>query len=341
MPRTTAALLMSVLLLAASWASPVAAADQEKIKFTLGWQPTMNGARFFVAEAKGMFAEEGLEPNLIKFTAGPPFFAAFQSASIDVGFLGFQPAVTGIAQGIPIKIFAVENNASRAEGLVATQASGIKTLADLRGKKVATKRGSSAHTALLTGLESVGMKLTDIQLVDLDVTALIPAFRKGDVQAAWYWEPWMGLLKRQNGRVIVTDEDINLPVGILWAAREAWMKDNPEALRRLFRILDKAALLIRQNPKEMSELISKPLGLTAEHVEEVLTKEASWPTNAESAAATYVFSMTPDVITSGHGLAGVLQDNAKFQKDAGIIQAAPDFSKAVDPKPLASYLAKK
>jgi aliphatic sulfonates family ABC transporter substrate-binding protein len=341
MPRPVAALLLSALLLAAFWTSPAGAADHEKIKFTLGWQPTMNGARFFVAEAKGLFAEEGLEPKLVKFTAGPPFFAAFQSASIDVGFLGFQPAVTGIAQGIPIKIFALENNASRAEGLVATQASGIKTLADLRGKRVATKRGSSAHTALLTALGTVGMKLSDIELVDLDVTALVPAFRKGDVQAAWYWEPWMGLLKRENGRVVVTDEDINLPVGILWAAREAWMKDNAEALRRLFRILDKAALLIRQNPKEISELISRPLGLSAEHVEEVLTKEASWPTNAESTAANYVFSMAPDMITSGKGLAGVLQANAKFQKDAGIIQAVPDFSKAVDPKPLADYLAKK
>ena len=47
------------------------------------------------------------------------------------------------------------------------------------------------------------------------------------------------------------------------------------------------------------------------------------------------------MITSGKGLAGVLQANAKFQKDAGIIQAVPDFSKAVDPKPLADYLAKK
>ena len=159
----------------------------------------------FVAESEDLFSKEGLDVNLIKFTAGPPFFAAFQSRSIDVGFMGLQPAVTAVAQGVPVKIVAAENDAFGAEGLVARDDSGIKMLTDLRGKKVATKRGSSAHTALLTGLQIAGLKEGDIQLVDLDVTALLPAFRKGDIQAAWYWEPWMGLLKRENGRVVATD----------------------------------------------------------------------------------------------------------------------------------------
>ena len=156
MIRRIAVLLLSLLALAPA---PLPGRAQDaKIKVTMGWQPTMNGARFFIAEAEGLFAKEGLEPDLVKFTAGPPFFAAFQSGSIDVGFLGFQPAVTAVAQGIAVKIVAVENDAGGAEGLVARQDSGIKGLADLRGKKVATRRGSSGHTALLTGLQRAGLK---------------------------------------------------------------------------------------------------------------------------------------------------------------------------------------
>jgi aliphatic sulfonates family ABC transporter substrate-binding protein len=334
------AFVVSSLVLVAGLTSP-GVAQGDKIKLTLGWQPTMNGARFFVAEAEGLFGEEGLDVNLIKFTAGPPFFAAFQSASIDVGFLGFQPAVTAVAQGIPIKIVAVENDAGGAEGLVARTDSGIKSLPDLRGKKVATKRGSSAHTALLTGLQVGGLKETDIQLIDLDVTALLPAFRKGDIHAAWYWEPWMGLLKREGGLVVTTDRDIKLPVGILWAAREAWLQKNAEAMQRLLRILDKAAQRIRERPQDMAKLIAKRLELSEEHVFEVLTKQASWPTNAESVAETYVFSMSPMAVGSGRGLAGVLADNAKFQRDAKIIEVVPDFGKAVDPAPLAAFVGRK
>ena len=314
------------------------AGAQEKIRMTLGWQPTMNGARFFVAESEDLFAKEGLDVNLIKFTAGPPFFAAFQSRSIDVGFMGLQPAVTAVAQGVPVKIVAAENDAFGAEGLVARDDSGIKMLTDLRGKKVATKRGSSAHTALLTGLQIAGLKEGDIQLVDLDVTALLPAFRKGDIQAAWYWEPWMGLLKRENGRVVATDGDIKLPSGIVWVARENWLKQNPDAMQRLLRVLDKAALLIREQPEKMAKAISKRLELNEEHVLEVLTKEAKWPTNKELVAESYPFSMAAAETSAGRGMAAVLTDNAKFQQAAKIIDTIPDFSKAVDPEPLARYL---
>lgn len=330
--------LMFLALLLVASASLTSEAQETKIKVNMGWQPTMNGARFFVAEAENLFAKEGLDVNLLKFTAGPPFFAAFQSGSIDVGFMGLQPAVTAVAQGIPLKIVAAENDAGGAEGLVARKDSGIAKLSDLRGKRVATKRGSSAHTALLTGLKVAGLKQSDIELVDLDVTALIPAFNKGDVDAAWYWEPWMGLLKRQGGHVVAVDRDINLPSGIVWTASERWLKEKPEGMQRLLRVLDKAALRIREEPQAMATLISKRLGLTEEHVLEVLTKQASWPTNKESVADSYPFSMSVKAVAASKGMAGVLGDNARFQKEAKIIESVPDFTKAVDPKPLDAYL---
>jgi aliphatic sulfonates family ABC transporter substrate-binding protein len=327
-------------IIAIAWISmafQAQAAGKEPIQMTLGWQPTMNGARFFVAEAQGLFEKEGLDVKLVRFNAGPPFFAAFQSGSIDVGFMGIQPAVTAIAQGIPVKVVAIENDAGGAEGLVARKDSGIANLKDMKGKKIATRRGSSAHTALITGLQTVGLTVDDIQLVDLDVSALIPAFEKGDIQAAWYWEPWMGLLKRKGGIVVAVDKDINMPSGILWVARKQWLDKNQEAMQRLLRVLDLSADIIKKNPKEAAALVAKRLELTDEHVYEVLTKGATWPTNAESMAASYPFSMSSDAISSKKGIFDVLQSNAEFQKKASIIQAVPDFKGAIDNGPLTKY----
>ena len=338
MTRRFLAMVLAAAVVALGSAAVRPAAAEDKIKLTIGWQPTMNGARFFVAQAEDLFAKEGLDVNLIKFTAGPPFFAAFESSSIDVGFMGIQPAVTAVAQGIPVEIVAVENNAAGAEGLVARQGSGIKKIADLRGKKVATKRGTSAYTALLTGLKTAGLKETDIQFIDLDVTALMPAFSRGDIQAAWYWEPWMGLLERADGHLVATDGDIDLPSGLVWVARDKWVKANPEGMQRLLRVLDEAADLIRTQPEKMAKLIAKPLGLTEEHVLEVLTKEATWPTNRESVATSYPFSMAPAAIKADKGMVAVLTDNAKFQKQYKIIDSVPDFTKVVDPGPLETYL---
>jgi aliphatic sulfonates family ABC transporter substrate-binding protein len=316
------------------------AAGKEPIQMTLGWQPTMNGARFFVAEGQDLFKKEGLDVKLVRFNAGPPFFAAFQSGSIDVGFMGIQPAVTAIAQGIPVKVCAIENDAGGAEGLVARKDSGITNLKDMKGKKIATRRGSSAHTALLTGLQKAGLTVDDIQLVDLDVSALIPAFEKGDIQAAWYWEPWMGLLKRKGGVVVAVDKDIDMPSGILWVGRKEWLDKNQEAMQRLLRVLDLAAEIIKKDPKEAAALVAKRLELTDEHVYEVLTKGATWPTNAESMKSNYPFSMSSEAISSGKGIVDVMKSNADFQKKANIIQTVPDFAHAIDNGPLTKYVKK-
>jgi len=332
-------LKIAALVAALALAQGVQAAD--KIKMTMGWQPTMNGARFFLAEAQGLFEKEGLDVNLIRFNAGPPFFAAFQSGSIDVGFIGIPPAVTAIAQGIAVKVVAIENEAGGAEGLVARKDSGIRSLKDLRGKKVATRRGSSAYSALLAGLSTVGMTQADIQLIDLDVSALIPAFDKGDIHAAWYWEPWMGLLKRRDGVLIVTDRDIKMPVGIVWVARSQWLQGNAEAMQRLLRVLDIAAVRIREQPREAAVLVAKKLELTEEHVYEVFTKGATWPSNAESMSDNYVFSMSPRMIAARKGITGVMTDNANFQKNASVIQAVPDYTKAVDSAALQAYTKQK
>jgi taurine transport system substrate-binding protein len=333
--------ILKLLLLATAATCLQAAHAADKIKVTMGWQPTMNGARFFLAEAQDLFNKEGLDVTLIRFNAGPPFFAAFQSGSIDVGFIGIPPAVTAIAQGIPVKVVAIENEAGGAEGLVARKDSGIKSLKDLRGKKVATRRGSSAYSALLAGLKQAGMTQADIQLVDLDVSALMPAFQKGDVDAAWYWEPWMGLLKRNGGHVVVTDRDIKMPVGIVWVARDQWLQKNGEAMQRLLRILDIAAVRIREQPREAARLVAKKLELTEEHVYEVFTKGATWPSNAESMADSYVFSMAPAMIAGRKGITGVMTDNANFQKESKVIQTVPDYTKAVDSTWLQAYTKKK
>ena len=330
-------LFRTFLIVAAFGCAGSALAQGKPIEIKMGWQPTMNGARYFVGAADKLFEKHGLSMTLTKFTAGPPFFAAFQSESIDIGFLGIQPATTGIAQGIPMRIVAIENEAGGAEGLVVRSDSGIKSLADLKGKSVATRRGSSAHTALLKGLEFAKIPQGDVRIVDIDVTALIPAFTKGDVIAAWYWEPWMGLLKRNGGTVIATDRDVGFPVGIVWAAREKWIKANPEAMQRFLAVLDEAAARIKQQPKQAAASVAKQLELTEEHVLEVFTKGATWPTNKESIAPSYQYTMDPASIAAGKGIAGIMQENAEFQKSVGIIQAVPNYRQVIDSTHLVRY----
>jgi aliphatic sulfonates family ABC transporter substrate-binding protein len=335
--------LLSSALATAAGASVLGAphfagAAETPIKIRFGWQPTLNAARYFAAHDAGIFKTNGIDVEQIKFLAGPPFFAAFQSGSIDVGFMGTPPASVGIAQGVPMKIFAVENYAYGSEGLVATKKSGIKSLKDLKGKRVAAQRGTSGHYGLIRGLEKAGLTIKDIHFIDLNVTVLLPAFSKGEIDAGWYWEPWQGEMRDAGGVQIATDEDVGAAGGIVWVARTEWLDKNPEAVQRLLRSLDQASALLAKQTAKIASYLHSDIGVSVELAKTVMTKEAKWPLMHEEWDPSYVLSMNPQAIESGKGLIAVLNKLANFQYQVSAIKRVPDFKAAIDTKPLARYV---
>jgi taurine transport system substrate-binding protein len=309
----------------------------------IGWQPTLNGARYFVAQHAGLFAKHGLNVQTIKFTAGPPFFAAFQSKSIDVGFMGTPPAVVGIAQGVPMSIFAIENWAWGSEGLIARQGSGINALtaADLRGKRIATARGSSGDYALQTALAKVGLTVSDIKFIDLAVPALIPAFTRGDIDAGWYWQPWQSEMIEAGGKQITTDGQLGIVVGIVWVGQTDWLAANGPVVQQLLAAINEATPIIARDPEKAAAYIAEDLGVKQSLALEVLTKQASWPTMQQSWADNYALSINPSALRANRGLMDALIRQAKFQKGEGTLSSVPDFMKSIDTKSVAEFIGAK
>ena len=307
----------------------------------IGWQPTLNGARYFVAQHENLFTKNGLNVDSLKFTAGPAFFSAFGSKSIDIGFMGTPPAIIGIAQGVPMKIFAVENYAPGSEALVARAGSGIATLKDLKGKKVATARGSSGDYALQTGLAKVGLTISDVTFLDLAVTALIPAFTRGDIDAGWYWEPWQGQMIAAGGNQVINDGQIGVHGGIVWVAQSDWLAANSEAVRRLLAAIDQATDVINKDPEKAASYIVADLGVTQDLALRVLTKEASWPTMRQTWQPSYPLSINPSALRSDHGLMEALVKQADFLKRQGSLKAVPDFMQGIDTAAVAQFIGAK
>lgn len=320
--------------------APAPAADKP-IKIRIGWQPTGNGGRYFVAQAQDLFKKAGLEVESVKFTAAPPMYAAFQSNSIDVGFWGTPPAVGGLAQGVPVKIILLENDASRSEGLVARKESGIKELKDLKGKRVATMRGTSADYALGKALKKAGLTEKDVQVIDINVAQVMPAWEKGDIDAALYWEPWLGQMRKSGGTQIVNDADVGADGGIVWVARTEFIKENPEAIQRLLKAIDMATEPLAKKTDAAIDAITKGIGADRSIIEILVRDEAVWPALEEIGNPGYKYSMHPDTIAKGEGLAAMLNALATFQKENGRIKEVPNFGTAIDTAPLMQYLQAK
>lgn len=307
----------------------------------IGWQPTLNAARYFVAQHENLFVKNGLNIESLKFSAGPAYFPAFGSKSIDVGFMGTPPAVVGIAQGVPMKIFAVENYAPGSEALVARPGSGINTLKDMKGKKIATARGSSGDYALQTALSKVGLSISDITFLDLAVTALMPAFNRGDIDAGWYWEPWQGNMIAAGGHQVVDDGQVGLHGGIVWIAQSDWLPANGDAVHRLLAAIDQATDVINKDPQKAASYIVTDLGVTQDLALRVLTKEATWPTMRQTWDTNYPLSINPAALRADHGLMDALVKQADFLKHQGSLQTIPDFMQGIETTSVAQFIGAK
>ena len=138
------------------------------------------------------------------FTAGPPMMEALAADAIDIGACGDTPPLFALAGGAPIRIVGALRASPEYVDLLAPAGSKATRVADLRGKRVALARGSSAHHLLLAALNREGMTMADIRPVYLTPNDAQPAFTHGDVDAWAIWDPFATNNLRQ-GAVKVTD----------------------------------------------------------------------------------------------------------------------------------------
>lgn len=309
---------------------PGVSRGQGAMKARVAWQSSAQTATYLYAHATGLLKSQGLDVEHLKFSAGPPIFAGLRGGSIDIAFFAETPASIALAQGIPVKVISFAADYGGAMGLVVAKDSGIRTAADLRGKRVAVVKGSAAHFTLGGILAREKMGFNDVRLVAIDVTNLIPAFKNRDVDAALYWEPWMSRLVEAGGTVLLTNWQAQEPSATMWMARTAWLEQNQAAARAFIRALDAAVEPIRKDPAKVAAQISEELGLDAPSLTAVLTRGARFPTVRETLDPGYVYSIAPQATSAGRGLAAVLKDVATFMHDNGVVDGVPDVTKGFD-----------
>src|SRR5262245_7127664 len=322
--------IMLALLALVLGAAPVAAAEAP-IKIRFAWQP-YNAVLFYTARDLKLFEQAGLDAELVKFTAGPPQFAAYRSESIDAGLFGTAGFVVGLSQGLDLKCFYIQIISAYADGLVARPDSGIASLKDLKGKKVAFLRGTSAHIGLVTAVQKAGLRPADIQMITMDITNMVPAFANKDVDAAYAWEPWISKMEELGGRVIVRTKDLELNTSDHWVVREKWAKANPEGMRRLVRVVDLAyqaftrdkSVAIRATAENLN--VTEVIGGRIVEINPTLSLQ-------QTVDPKFELSLRPG--SGNPGAPGMIQKVGDFLSSEGIIKSKIDGGAAVDP----SYVA--
>ncbi|WP_315721670.1 MULTISPECIES: aliphatic sulfonate ABC transporter substrate-binding protein [unclassified Bradyrhizobium] len=195
-----------------SCAAPLRAEDRPK-EIRIG---TQKGGFFPAVKARrtleSTFKPLGIEIVWIDFQFGPPLLEAINVGSVDFGYVGDAPPIFAQAASAKIRYAAAVKQDGSTQAIIVPKDSPIRTLADLKGKRIAFGKGSSAHNLLVAALEKAGIAWSDITPAPLAPADATAAFAKGSVDAWSIWDPYLALAElKENARVIVWDKDVHKP----------------------------------------------------------------------------------------------------------------------------------
>lgn len=229
---------------------------QQPIPIRVGWQPTttVEAQIAHVLQKTDILERNGLKGQFTMFSFGPAVNEALVSGAIDVGFVGDMPSVSLAAVNAPISVIGRQSVFRGA--IVASTKSDIKTLADLKGKKLHGPFGSSIYLAALAMVEKAGLKSgSDVEMTNMGFADLSDAMRAGKIDAAFVWDPWVENFV-EKGLVRVIGEDTGLTMVI--PMRDEFKKANPEAAERFLRAHKEALLFAATNHDLVNKWFQEP-----------------------------------------------------------------------------------
>lgn len=256
----------------------------ERVKMKVAYHPNMGGASAIkTGIEKGYFDKEGLDIELVQFTAGPPEVAAMISGDIDVGYIGHGAHLLA-CQG-QVKLFALDCT-SLADELLVSSASGVKKIEDLKGKTIATQLGTSGEVILNLALESKGLTRADVNVVNMDMAGAVSAFISGKVDAAAIWSPYTNTVRTEMGEdkviKLAGNKDFidKFVFPSSWVVTEKYAKENKDVLVRFTKGLLQAMDYRNKNVDESAKLVAKLIDV--EEAKILATKnEGNWLTSKD------------------------------------------------------------
>ena len=160
-----------------------------------------------VLKGKGLLEHKlrplGLSVAWNEFPSGPPLLEALNAGAVTLGYTGETPPIFAQAGGTPFVYLANGPASPRTEAILVHPKSPIRSVADLKGRKVAFNKGSNVHWFLLEALRKAGLRYADIQPVYLAPADAQPAFFSGAVDAWVIWDPFFAAAQAAGARVLI------------------------------------------------------------------------------------------------------------------------------------------
>jgi sulfonate transport system substrate-binding protein len=305
--RRHALALMGAAVLAAALPVRAHAAREVRIGYQKYGTLTLLKGR---ATLEKRLAEKGVAVKWTEFPAGPVLLEGLNVGSIDFGTVGEAPPIFAQAAGANLVYVGHEPPSPASEAIVVPKGSPLRTLADLRGKKVALNKGSNVHYLLVKALEKAGIAYKDIQTVFLPPADARAAFERGAVDAWAIWDPFLAAAEHQLGARVLADGTGLVSNHQFYLAARSYAENNADIVAIVLDEVAKVDDWGRQHVAEVAAILSKQTGLE--------------PAVLEKAAKRYSYGVKPlsgEVIAEQQKIADVFT-NLKLIPNSIVVKNA-------------------
>jgi len=310
--------LVSIVLTASFlFIAESALAQSVKIGYQTGIDPSK------VALADGLFEKNsGQKIEWRRFDNGAEVIRALASGDIDIGNVGSTIVATAGARKLPITTFLIAAELGTSEALIVRNGTGISSPNDLIGKTIAVPFVSTSHYSLLAALKHWNIDRSKIKIINLRGSEIPAAWKRGDIDAAYVWEPALGAIK-ESGKVLVSSADLSnwgLPTYDVWVVRNQFAEKNAAFLNSFSKTTFDFFKAYKANPTpfanspENLQKIGRVTGAKAQDITTLLSGN-QYPSAEQQ----------QDILSKRYVQA--IADTAKFLKEQGKLDSvAPDYS---------------
>ena len=259
-----------------AWAQTVPAAKAPEL-LRIGYQKS--AVNLVILKQQGVLERRFPQTKIswLEFPAGPQLPEALAVGALEFGLTGDAPPVFAQASGKDLVYAGAEPAKPDSSAILVQRDSPLRTLADLRGKKIALQKGSSAHYLLVRALEKAQLQWADITPIYLAPADARAAFERKSVDAWAIWDPFYAATELAiQPRILTTGRGLSGNNSFYLASRE-FASQHPQAMGVLFDELTRADRFVQQHRPEAIKLIAEFSGLDAGVVSLFLQRRPNSP----------------------------------------------------------------
>lgn len=267
--------VVAAIALIVGFITATSAHAQAKGELRIGYQKS--ASLFVLQKAQGTLEKRlaplGFSVKWVEFPAGPQLLEGLNVGAVDVGHVGEAPPIFAQAAGAKFLYIGHDPAAPRAEAILVAKDSPIKSVAELKGKKVALNKGSNVHYLLVRQLEKHGLKFSDIQPIYLAPADGRAAFESRSVDAWAIWDPFQAAAEKATGaRVLADGTPAVVNNHLYYLGERGFVGKNPKVIETLFEDSVEQGIWLKKNLSQAAEIIAPLQGLPVDVVELALRR---------------------------------------------------------------------